>query len=113
LSVRDKLWIVLLAALVVAQFGVSLFMPRGNALTIANDLIQTVLLLTVIAAFYPNLFRSRYPSRRIRLFWMLMTAGILFWLTYQGMWNYFEVVRRRDVPDPFAGDVVLSCTWCR
>jgi signal transduction histidine kinase len=107
LSVRDKLWIVLLATLVVAQFGVSLFMPRGDALTIANDLIQTALLLTVIAAFYPNLLRSRYPSRRIRLFWMLMTAGILFWLTYQGMWNYFEVVRRRDVPDPFAGDVVL------
>jgi signal transduction histidine kinase len=30
-----------------------------------------------------------------------------FWLVYQGMWNYFEVIRRTDVPDPFAGDVIL------
>ena len=107
LSVRDKLWSVLLVALVGAQFGVSLFMPRGDALTIASDLIQTALLLVATAAFFPNMFRSRYSSRRIRLFWILMTTGMLFWLTYQGMWNYFEVWRRQDVPDPFAGDVVL------
>jgi hypothetical protein len=36
-----------------------------------------------------------------------MTAGMFFWLTYQGMWNYFEVFKRQDVPDPFLGDVVL------
>ncbi len=90
-----------------AQFGVSLFMPRGGALTIASDLIQTALLLAATAAFLPNMVRSRSPSRRARLFWILMTAGMLFWLTYQGMWNYFEVWRRQDVPDPFAGDVVL------
>lgn len=107
MSVRDKLWSVLLVALVAAQFGVSLYMRRGDALTIASDLIQTALLVAAVAAFFPNVFRSRYSSRRIRLFWILMTAGMLFWLTYQGMWNYFEVVRRQDVPDPFAGDVVL------
>ena len=36
-----------------------------------------------------------------------MSAGMLFWLTYQGMWNYFEVFKRQDVPNPFLGDVVL------
>jgi signal transduction histidine kinase len=32
---------------------------------------------------------------------------MLFWLTYQGMWNYFEVLKRQDVPNPFLGDIVL------
>ena len=36
-----------------------------------------------------------------------MTAGVAFWLAYQAMWSYFEVILRKDVPDPFAGDVVL------
>ena len=36
-----------------------------------------------------------------------MSVGMLFWLTYQGMWNYFEVLKRQDVPDPFLGDIVL------
>jgi len=107
LATREKLWSVLLASLVVAQVSVSLWMPRGDALTIANDLIQTALLIVAVAAFFPNAFSSRYDSRRTRLFWILMTGGMLFWLAYQGMWNYFEVLRRKDVPDPFAGDIVL------
>ena len=36
-----------------------------------------------------------------------MTLGMLFWLTYQGMWNYFEVLKRQDVPPTFLGDIVL------
>ena len=82
-------------------------MPRGAALTIASDLIQGTLLLVATAAFLPNISRSRCATLHIRLFWILMSAGMLFWLTYQGMWNYFEVFKRQDVPDPFLGDVVL------
>src|SRR5208282_2443054 len=80
-------------------------MPRSNALTIASDLIQGTLLLVATAAFLPNISRS--PTAHARLFWFLMSAGMLFWLTYQGMWNYFEVYKRLDVPDPFLGDIVL------
>jgi len=92
---------------VLAQTAASLLMPRGEVLTIASDLIQGVLLLVATAAFLPNTARSRCPTFHIRLFWILMSVGMLFWLTYQGMWNYFEVVKRQDVPDPFLGDIVL------
>ncbi len=106
MAARTKLWVALLIALVLAQTAASVFMPRSGALTIASDLIQGTLLLVATAAFLPNIWRSlRTPHAR--LFWLLMSAGMLFWLTYQGMWNYFEVFKRQDVPDPFLGDIVL------
>jgi signal transduction histidine kinase len=107
LAALTKLWVSLLIGLVLAQTAASLLMPRGDALTIASDLIQGALLLVATAAFLPNTSRSRCPTLHIRLFWILMTVGMLFWLTYQGMWNYFEVIKRQDVPDPFLGDIVL------
>jgi hypothetical protein len=107
LATLSKVWVSLLVALVLAQTAVSLLMPRSPALTIASDLIQGTLLLVATAAYFPNITRSRCPTLHIRLFWILMSVGMLFWLTYQGMWNYFEVFKRVDVPDPFLGDVVL------
>ena len=107
LGVRTKIWISLLVGLVLAQVAASLFMPRGDALVIASDLIQGFLLLVATATFLPNTSRSRCPTLHIRLFWILMSMGMLFWLIYQGMWNYFEVIKRMDVPDPFLGDIVL------
>src|SRR5271166_3862650 len=104
---RTKIWVSLLVALVVAQTAASLLMPRGDALTIASDLIYGSLLLVATAAFLPNISRSRSATFQIRLFWILMSAGIIFWLTYQGMWNYFEVFKREEVPEPFVGDIVL------
>ena len=102
-----KLWVSLLIALVLAQTAASLLMPRGNALTVASDLIGGSLLLVATAAFLPNTLRWRCPTLHVRLFWILMSVGMLFWLTYQGMWNYFEVFKHQDVPEPFLGDVVL------
>ena len=107
MATRTKLWVFLLIAPVVAQTAASLVMPRGVALTIVSDLVQGALLLVATAAFLPNLSRSRCATVHIRLFWILMSLGMLFWLTYQGMWNYFEVYKRQDVPNPFLGDIVL------
>ncbi|PYX38092.1 MAG: hypothetical protein DMG75_04895 [Acidobacteria bacterium] len=36
-----------------------------------------------------------------------MTLGLGFWFSYQLLWTYFEVVLRQDVPEAFAGDLVL------
>jgi nitrogen-specific signal transduction histidine kinase len=97
-----------LITLVLAQTAASVLMPRGYALTAANDLIQGALLLVATAAFLPNTARSRCPTLHIRLFWILMSMGMFFWLTYQGMsWIYFEVIKRQEVPDPYLGDIVL------
>ena len=106
LSARDKLWTVLLFALVSAQLLISFFMQRGTGLTIASDLLQGTLLLLATTAFIPNILRAQ-PGSRSRLFWILMSLGMSFWLAYQGMWNFFEVLLRRNVPDIFVGDIVL------
>ncbi|MGH2481310.1 MAG: hypothetical protein ACRDHW_16780, partial [Ktedonobacteraceae bacterium] len=106
MSRRNQFWIVLVT-LTTAQVAASLFMKRGEALTIISDLLQGVLLLVATAAFLPKAARANSPSTHARLFWILMSVGMTFWLSYQAMWNYFEVIKRTDVPDPFAGDVVL------
>jgi signal transduction histidine kinase len=107
LAALTKVWISLLAVLVLAQVAVSLFMSRGGSLIVVTDIIQGALMLVATLAFLPNLSRERSPTLHIQLFWILMTVGMLFWLTYQGMWNYFEVVKRVEVPEPFLGDIVL------
>jgi signal transduction histidine kinase len=107
LAGRTKLWVSLLVGLVLAQTAASLVMARGAALTIASDVIQGTLLLVATAAFLPHISRTRSAALQVRLFWILMSAGMLFWLAYQGMWNYFEVIKRQEVPDPFLGDIVL------
>ncbi len=108
MAVPTKLWVSVLIALVLAQTAASVLMPRGDALTIASDLIQGTLLLVATAAFLPNTARSRCPTPHVRFFWILMSVGMLFWLTYQGMsWIYFEVIKRQEVPDPYLGDIVL------
>jgi nitrogen-specific signal transduction histidine kinase len=107
LSRRRQLRVAVMASLALAQVAVSVFMHRGATLTITSDLISGTLLLVATAAFLPNTARARSSTFHTRLFWILMSTGMVFWLTYQAMWNYFEVVKRQDVPNPFMGDVVL------
>jgi signal transduction histidine kinase len=108
LVASTKLWVAVLIALVLAQTAASVLMPRGYALTATNDLIQGALLLVATVAFVLNTERSRCPTLHIRLFWILMSSGILLWLIYDGMsWIYFEVIKRQEVPDPYLGDIVL------
>ncbi|MGZ4732761.1 MAG: sensor histidine kinase [Terriglobales bacterium] len=108
MAARTKLWVFALIALVLAQMAASVLMPRGYALTATNDLIQGALLLVATAAFLLNTERSRCPTFHIWLFWILMSMGVLLWLTYDGMsWIYFEVIKRQEVPDPYLGDIVL------
>ena len=69
-----------------------------------GDLIP---LLVITAACIPSA-RNAFDSRgHTRLFWSLMTAGLVMWAFNQFMWAWFEVVIRKPLPDPFPGDVVL------
>jgi len=77
---------------------------RSFLLTAFSDVVQCLLLLSGAASFVPLMLRSR---GRIRLFWSLIALGIFFWLSYQLLWTYYEVVLRRDVPVIFAGDVII------
>jgi signal transduction histidine kinase len=103
-SERSKLWILAAACLVFAQGCASLLIAPGFALNVFSDVTQCVLLLSGTAALLPNISKNH---GRARLFWSLMTLGIFFWLTYQLLWTYIEVVLRQEVPQPFVGDIVI------
>ena len=104
MSERSKLWILAAGCLVFAQACASILIPPGFALTVFSDVTQCILLLSGTAALLPNIGRTR---GRTRLFWGLMTVGMAFWLSYQLLWSYIEMVLRQEVPEPFVGDIVV------
>jgi len=104
LSTGSKLWLATVTAAFVALVSAAFLLPQSFRLTAFSDVIQCFLLLSGTASFVPLILRSR---GRLRLFWSLITLGVGFWLSYQLLWTYYEVVLRRDVPDLFVGDVVL------
>jgi len=104
LSERSKLWILAAGCLVFAQGCASLLIAPGFALTVFSDVTQCILLLSATATLLPNITKNH---GRTRVFWGLMTLGIVFWLSYQLLWSYIEIVLRQDVPQPFVGDIVV------
>jgi signal transduction histidine kinase len=105
MSARSKVWAWVLVCLVVAQIAVSLSLRKpGFMLAAFSDGIQCALLFCAALSCLPHIFRT---TRRVRLFWFLMGFGLTSWLIYQSLWTYIEVVQRRDVPDLFAGDVII------
>jgi signal transduction histidine kinase len=100
----SHLWLAAVAGSLASLIVAALVLPRSFALTALSDVVQCFLLVSGAASFVPLVLRSR---GRIRLFWSLITLGVSFWLLYQLLWTYYEVVLRRDVPDLFAGDVIL------
>jgi signal transduction histidine kinase len=104
LRAYSKLWITGLAVCLATLVGAALALPQSFRLTALSDVIQCLLLFSGTLALLPHVSRSH---GRLRLFWTLITTGVAFWFTYQLLWTYFEVWLRQDVPDLFAGDIVL------
>ncbi len=104
MSKRSHFWLLAVAALLAVFVLAALFLPRSFQLTAFSDILQCILLGSGAAAFVPLVLRSQ---GRMRLFWALITLGIFFWLIYQLLWTYFEVILRTDVPDLFSGDIIL------
>jgi hypothetical protein len=99
-----KKWIAFAFLLVCIQVLFSLVLPRGFELTGSGDLIQCILLLAITTSTALNVSKR---ERRAKLFWLLMIAGFAMWLMAQLWWTYFEVFLRREIPNPFVGDIVL------
>jgi len=95
---------VALGVLVCLQVLGSLLLTRGFELTVLGDLIQCALLLLCTVFIFSN---AREAESKARLFWALMTLAFGMWLWAQGLWTYFEIFLRQDVPNPFVGDVIL------
>jgi len=104
LSKLAKVWLGVVAIVLVAFITAALTMPRSFGLTAFCDVAESFLLISGAASFFPLARRSQ---GRLRLFWSLIILGITLWFSYQLMWTYYEVLLRRDVPDLFDGDIVL------
>jgi signal transduction histidine kinase len=99
-----KVWTVAVAACVATLILAALILPRSFQLTALSDWIQGILLLSGAISLVPNAWRSR---GHVRVFWLLLAAGMSLWFSYQATWIYFELWLRQEVPDIFAGDIVL------
>ena len=99
-----SLWIALVAFLTLGQIAATAFVPRSLSLTLINDVIEFLLMLSALLVFLVN--ASAHP-RPTRLFWMLLAAGWGVTLVSQAMWMYFDLVLRKEVPNPFVGDILL------
>ena len=100
----SKLWLIGIVACLGSQVLAALLWHQSFRLTALSDIVQSLLPLSGALAFLLPLAQSR---GRQRLFWALMSLGMALWFCYQMFWTYFEVLLRQDVPDLFAGDIVL------
>ena len=104
MSRRAKIWVLAVALLVLTQVIASVILSPSFTLFAVSDVVQLLLLLCGFLVLLPN---ARTTHGRTRVFWSLLSVGMGLWLVYQGLWTYFEVYLRQDVPNPFVGDVVL------
>jgi signal transduction histidine kinase len=99
-----KLWTTGVLASLATLALTALIWHQSFRLIAFSDVIQCLLLLSGTLAFVPHVLKSH---GRLRLFWTLVTMGIALWLGYQLMWTYIEVWQRQEVPNLFAGDIIL------
>jgi signal transduction histidine kinase len=101
---RGNRWFALAGGITLAFAVVSFTVPRGPVLTAITNLGYLLLLLTVSVAMLANAWTSRSADR---YFWALMASGTILWVSHQAGWVYYEVVRHREIPDPWVMDIFL------
>ena len=77
---------------------------RGYWLTFFSDWICGALILSVVLAFSWN---AKFAAGRVRLFWILEASSWALLLVNQGIWMFFDLILKKDVPGLFAGDALL------
>ncbi len=104
LSSRHISWFLGGVGLLLAFVLAPALFPRPFFRTAMGDLIP---LLVIAAACIPSARNACDSRGHTRLFWSLMTTGLVMWGFNQAMWVWYEVVTRKPMPDPFSGDIVL------
>jgi signal transduction histidine kinase len=84
--------------------GVAFYLKQGHALTAFGNIVQCFVPLIANAGLLIN---AGTPHWRRNIFWMLLALSCTMWMAGQFEWTYYEVYLRREVPDPFAGDIVF------
>src|SRR5580704_19753995 len=97
---RTTLWTSALVCLLAMQTVASAFLGRSFLLTLTSDSID---LLLIFSAFLVSSLDSAGGNQRARPFWTLLANYWGIRIFVQLMWMYFEVVLRKEVPNPFIG----------
>src|SRR5579863_10137505 len=84
--------------------GVSFYLKPGGSLNAFGDIVQCFVPLIANAGLLIN---AGTPHWRRNIFWMLLALSCTMWMVGQFQWTYYEIYLRRDVPDPFAGDIIF------
>jgi signal transduction histidine kinase len=104
MGMRRHIWLAVGGGLVISSLVAGYTIPRSFGLSAFGDGMAVMLLLLATAVMLWNALASQAQARA---FWFLMTAGFAIWAANQALWSYYEVILRRDIPDPFIGDVIL------
>ena len=96
------------AGLLLVQILASGLLPRSYGLMATAD--TSLLLMMGLATF--AMARNIAPSvGRTRLAWWLFAASFGMEALAQFFWSYFQLFRQTEVPNPFAGDILLFLSW--
>ena len=97
-------WFVAAVGTTLAYAAVSLTAHKSFALTAFADFATFILPSIAAAVTLANAISRPRPERS---FWIMMTLGFALWASNEGAWAWFEVLLRKDIPDPFFFDVIL------
>lgn len=103
---RNPLKIVMSAAvlfMVVLTVAI-LTVPEGLTVAAFSDLGGALLMLCALVAFAINGFSCK---GRMRLFWLLQSAGWALWLSDQICWIVFDLFLKRKIPTMYPADALL------
>jgi signal transduction histidine kinase len=104
MSIKRHWWLWIAGSLLLLFMVLSQALPRSFALICFSDITAVALLLLATAVMADNAIRTHGQER---IFWILMATGLGLWLLNLVGWGIFEIALRRDVPDPFVGDIIL------
>lgn len=93
----------IIASLILAVAAVSVFAHPSPRLTTFGDLLALALLVVCCVA----MLRNSFAQNRSRAFWLLLSLGCVLWTINTASWAFYEVILRREIPEPCMGDVIL------
>jgi signal transduction histidine kinase len=103
MSPSQKLGLAGMAVLAAAVAAAEWLLPRGFTTTVFGDLLPLLMLCVASVTFFGNGIRQKSA----RTFWLLLALGCLFWTINTGIWAYYELILRTELPEPCIGDVIL------
>jgi len=97
-------WFYVATGAILVSAAASVVARRGLALATFADSFALLLMLITLGALLKNAV-SRPASERP--FWLLLALGMSCWTLNAEAWLYFEVLLRKELPNPHFSDVVL------